>query len=620
MDAHTQMRYRDETRWFLIRRGPLCAALLIVGVLVSDALEYAYHPERLPYLLIFTALEFGVWGALLGAYQVPRMRQFALGMTQGACVALVLSVAGYFTATRADPAGLAFVVIVFELMTALVFPWGWRRQAPLALVGVVTYGGFLAFAGAETATPLPVSYDLAAILVAGMFSVVGAAVLDRQRFTVFAQREQLDRHMTTFRDLTQTLHGFDPQRVLLTTCIATLQTFSLRRLWAVWQDPAGGGVQGYVARRDGDDVAMDALEDPLPLWNALAQSGSSGQAVLAHDVAPRIASALGAVDVGPLLSVPIRFEGENLGALCADRGGEPFDLCARELALASVLAGGAAIAMANARLYQRAAAASEEKSTFLARIAHELRNPVHTALWDIDTLRRQAAAPQAILERVRQNTLRTLDAARELQEFSEVETEQLTVHPEVVELGQMFDDLEAMAVALLAERPIEFHTRIDDRVATVVTDPYRLRQILGNLVSNATKFTRKGTIVLEARRIGADLAISVCDSGIGITEPDLASIFTPFWRGTPEACGVTRGMGLGLAIAQELAHRLEGRIEVESFPGGGSTFRVLLPAERELGGEISSEAEASGATAALAVEAPFVRDDEGLQRPRRVRA
>jgi signal transduction histidine kinase len=578
MDAHTQMRYRDETRWLIVRRGPLCAILLTVSVVVAGALEYAYQPERLPYLLVASVAELCIWAALLCAYRVRALRWLTLELTQAACIALILCVTAYFSFTRANAAGLAFVFIVFELTTALVFPWGWRKQAPMATVSILFYGVFLAAAGADRYAALPASYAFAAIAVAGVFCVVGAAVLDRQRRTVFAQREQLDRHMTTFRDLTQTLHGFDPQRVLMLTCIATLQTFSLRRLWAVWQAPGSNAVQGYLARRDGKGITMEVVSEPLPLWKALALRSSSGQAFLAHDASPHVVAALGVGDVRSLLTVPIRFEDENLGAMCADRGGEPFDLDERELALASVLAGGAAIAMANARLYQRAAAASEEKSTFLARIAHELRNPVHTALWDIDTLRRQAGEPQAILERLRQNTLMTLEAADELQDFSEVETKRLTVHPADVDVDRLLEDVGATAVALLAERPITFRTQIAAGVATVVTDPFRLRQILCNLVSNAVKFTRRGTIVLDARRVGADVVISVRDSGIGISEGEIATVFAPFWRGAAAVTGPTRGMGLGLAIAQELAIRLGGRIEVESRLGVGSTFSVLLPA------------------------------------------
>jgi signal transduction histidine kinase/ActR/RegA family two-component response regulator len=578
MDARTQTRYRDETRWLVVRRGPLCAILLTVSVVVAGALEYAYQPERLPYLVAASVAELGIWAALLWAYRVRALRSLTLELTQAACIALILCVTGYFSLTRANPAGLAFVFIVFELTTALVFPWGWRKQAPMVAVSVLFYGGFLAAAGTDRYPALPVSYELAAIAVAGAFCVVGAAVLDRQRRTVFAQREQLDRHMTTFRDLTQTLLGFDPQRVLLLTCIATLQAFSLRRLWAVWQVPGSDAVQGYLARRDGEVITMEVVSEPLPLWKALALRSSSGQAFLAHDAAPHVVAALGVGDVRSLLTVPIRFEDENLGAMCADRGGEPFDLDERELALASVLAGGAAIAIANARLYQRAAAASEEKSSFLARIAHELRNPVHTALWDIDTLRRQAGEPQPILERLRQNTLMTLEAANELQEFSEVETKRLTVRPAAVDLGRLFEDVRATAEALLAARPITFRTQIGPDVGTVVTDPFRLRQILGNLVSNAVKFTKRGTIVLDARRAGPDVVISVRDSGIGISEGEIAAVFAPFWRGAAAEMGPTRGMGLGLAIAQELATRLGGRIEVESRLGVGSTFSVLLAA------------------------------------------
>jgi len=395
---------------------------------------------------------------------------------------------------------------------------------------------------------------------------------------VFEQRDRLDRHIATFQNLTQTFHGFDPQRVLLVACISMLQDFRMRRLWAVWQAPErDAAVQGYAARSDGEGVTMDAVPDPKPLWSILGSWGQTAGAFVTGRGDSRVPASLRRAPTGAMLCIPLRFDGETLGGILCDRGGEPLELPPETLVVASVLASGVAIAMANARLYHRATEASEEKSTFLARIAHELRNPLHTMLWDVDTLATEGAQPGAVVERLRQNAMMTLSAAEELQEFSEVETRQVAVLPEPVDLRQMFEELQGTAVALLDDRPVAVVSHIDRGAETWVTDSYRLRQILGNLLSNATKFTTKGTIHLEAERCGSEIAISVRDTGAGIEKTELTAIFSPFYRGSAPMAVPRRGMGLGLAIAQEIAGLLGGRIEVESAVGVGSTFRLILP-------------------------------------------
>jgi signal transduction histidine kinase/CheY-like chemotaxis protein len=314
------------------------------------------------------------------------------------------------------------------------------------------------------------------------------------------------------------------------------------------------------------------------LWSEIPGWGETHEAFVALQSDPRVPAPLRSVATAGVLCIPLRFEGESLGAICADAGGADVDLSEEELAFATVLGGGTAIAMANARLYHRVTTASEEKSTFLARIAHELRNPLHTLLWDIDALRGQGGGAESTIERLRQNTLLTLNAAEELQEFSEVETRRLTARAEPVALAQVFDELGTTALALLAGRPITFHSRIGEGAEVLVTDPFRIRQVLGNLLSNAAKFTWRGSIELEAVRKGESIVLSVQDTGAGVEASELEAIFTPFYRGRARAAGITRGMGLGLAIAQEIATLLRGRIEVESTPGVGSNFRVMLPA------------------------------------------
>ena len=606
MDTHGPTRYREEAQQLIARRGPIGGALFAIGTGVACILEYHYDAERLFYLLLFFGLEVAICVATTGLHRFRSLERYSAALARASCVALLVCVTLYVGLTGASGTALAFVFIVFELTTALIFPWGARGQLPMAAAGVLLYGAYVASNASGSADTLPAAYGLYAVAAGATSSVLGAALLDRQRFAAFTQRERLDQQVAIFQDLARAFHGFDPQRVLLTTCTSILQAFRLRRLWAIWQAPGSGGVQGCFVRSAGGDAALETLADPQPLWDAVAL-WKSAQPFLASGDDARVPKSLRARQVTSLLCIPLEFEGERLGVLCGDRNGEPFEIVEQDLALAAALASGTVIAMANARLYQQATAASEEKSTFLARVAHELRNPLHACLWDIDTLLAQPGTPRPELERLRQNSLMTLDLAKALQEFAEVETKQLTAHSEPLSLPQLFADLEAAAAPLLDGRPIELRTHVDRGAEVLVSDPFRLRQVLGNLLSNAAKFTTRGRIDLEARRTDTAVAISVRDTGPGIEAAELARVFTPFYRGSTRAAVPTRGMGLGLAIAHEIAGLLGGRIEVESTVGVGSTFRLLLPAAEPVAYVAAAPESAAGdapAADAMTREAP----------------
>ncbi len=610
MDAYIQERYRIETRRLVARRGIFGASAFAIGVGLAGLLEFAYHPERLGYLIFTFTLELSVCLIANACFRSRRLRRFGIWLTSGACVALVGCVTLYGTLTGANHATLALLFIVFELTTPLMFPWDAGSQALMAVACLLAQSSLVLHAsGVDRA--LPVVYELYGVAAGGLLSIVGAAFLDRQRRTVFAQREQLDRHLATFRDLTRTLHGFDPQRVLSIVCASTLETFRLRRLWVLWQALGRGSVEGYLVRYVGKRIVWEPLADTGPFWRWVTHWRSGGAAFLASATEEDVPSALRGARVGTMLCMPLGDQGEQLGAICGDRGGEALPLTERELALATVLASGTAIAIANASLYEQVTAASAEKSVFLARIAHELRNPLQTILWDVDALRETVNGEQPQLERVRENGMMTLDLAKELQDFAEIETHRLTATPETINLAQALDQLEATAVGLVAGRPITFRTLVEPAAGVIVTDPFRLRQILTNLLSNAAKFTARGAIEIEARRLGTEIAIDVHDSGIGIAPRDLAHIFAPFFRGSTRALTGVRGMGLGLAICQELATLLGGRLEVESRVGEGSTFRLVLPADPTAG-----LAEAAEDAARLRGSTVLLIDDDSRYRDR----
>ena len=597
MDAHLKERYRVETRRLVARRGFIGTAIFVGGVGLAAVLEYHYNPERRFYLLVSFAFELVICLATLACFRSKRLRRHGVGIILGAAVTILLSISIYGGLAGADPSAVAFLFIVFELAVALLFPWGTRNQAILAIAISLFYSAFiyntLIGGGASVVQRPLVVYGLYAVAAAGVLSVLGAAFLNRQRFSLFAQREQLDQHLATFRNLTRAFYQFDPQRVVFLSCMLTLETFRLTRLWVVWRALGGGDVLGYHVHRDPRGVTWETLADTGPLWSWASRWESAGEAFLTHSTDPNVPASLRDLDVASMLCIPLGSEGERLGAICADRRGEPLVLSDRQLALASVLASGTTIAMANARLYQRVAAASEEKSLFLARIAHDLRNPLQATLWDLDALEEAPGLQPAQLNRLRQNALMTIKMAKDLQEFAEIETRRLTATNEPVNLAQTIDNLRVTAMALLEGRPIELVTQVAADAEVIVTDPFRLRQVLGNLIANAAKFTVRGTIHIDAHRAGAEIAISVRDTGAGIEAADLARIFTPFYRSSAREHTGTRGMGLGLTIAREVAALLGGRIEVESTAGHGSTFRVLLPAD----GVATDRAAAAGAVA-----------------------
>lgn len=583
MNTHEREEYRAETGRLVGRRGPMCTGLFAGGVLIASLIEYAYHPERLSYLLLFFGLELGACLGIIGLYRIRRLRHAGTGLMHCACIAILACVAGYASATGAHPTTVGFLFIVFTLTTALMFPWGLGNQLIMALAGIILYAAYV-LSQPSAAPGLLVAQGLYAIIAAGLLSVLGAAILDRQRSTLFVQRARLDQHIETFRKVTRTFHGFDALRVVSLTCTALLQTFDLWRLWIVWP-VAGGDAHGYTLGFRHGRVDWQPVDDAEELLQWMRKRPNGGQAFISSptDTPPvgRTTQHLSRHAAAErTLCIPIQIRGECRAVIYGHRGEDRLDLGTRQLALASVVAGGMAIALDNVELYEQVRTASEEKSIALARIAHELRNPLQAILWDLDMLGDTAtptdAQTAARVAQVRGHANMTLEMARELQDFAEVETRRLEADPEPVNLGETFAQLQAVALPLLDQRPITFETTVAAGAEAVHTDPFRLRQILGNLIANAAKFTEQGAITLQAEPAGQDILISVRDTGIGIPSAECRRIFQPFYR-TGSGANRPRGMGLGLAIVSELACLLGGRVEVESALGEGSTFRLRLP-------------------------------------------
>lgn len=281
------------------------------------------------------------------------------------------------------------------------------------------------------------------------------------------------------------------------------------------------------------------------------------------------------------LIVPMIARGRTLGALTlvSTQKGRRYDDA--DLTLAMEIATRAAIAIDNAQLYRSALAASEAKSAFLATMSHELRTPLNAIIGYQSLLKEgidgSLTEPQLVqLSRIRASADHLLMLIDEILTFSRLEAEKETVRWEETELRPIVEEAVTMVRPLAEAKGLSLRVEVPDE--RVLTDADKLRQILVNLLSNATKFTQHGQIIVRARANEGGAEISITDTGIGIAPENLERIFEPFWQVEQSSTRRAGGTGLGLSVSRSLARLLGGDVTVESKLGEGSTFTVTAPA------------------------------------------
>jgi signal transduction histidine kinase len=207
-------------------------------------------------------------------------------------------------------------------------------------------------------------------------------------------------------------------------------------------------------------------------------------------------------------------------------------------------------------------------------IAHELGNPLNAMSGRVQLLARDPACPPEVrtelgaldgeVKRMTAIIRRFLDSARAL-----------TPAPEPTDVAALVDEALSLSLSAEARDRIAVVREVPGELDRVVTDPGLVRHVLTNLISNAVDaMASGGTLTVRAARAGAQLSLSVSDTGAGIGAEERRHIFEPFYSTKPPG----RGTGLGLAICREIAVALKGRIEVDTEPGRGSTFTFLVPA------------------------------------------
>ena len=228
--------------------------------------------------------------------------------------------------------------------------------------------------------------------------------------------------------------------------------------------------------------------------------------------------------------------------------------------------------------------ASQYKSDFLANMSHELRTPLNSLLILSKLL---ADNPEGTLSDDQVRFARTIQSSgndlltliNDILDLSKIEAGHIQARPEAVSLQRLGEAVRQMFQPVADDRGLAFEVNLEGAGGDLVeTDRQRLEQILKNLLSNAFKFTEKGKVTLSVADAGSNtLAFAVSDSGIGISSDQQASIFEAFQQADGTISRRYGGTGLGLSISRELARLLGGRISLQSEPGQGSVFTLVLP-------------------------------------------
>jgi signal transduction histidine kinase len=239
------------------------------------------------------------------------------------------------------------------------------------------------------------------------------------------------------------------------------------------------------------------------------------------------------------------------------------------------------------KAYAEAENASEAKSRFIANMNHEMRTPMNVIVGLTD-LMLEEDKPVNIKETLQKintagNTLMGLIS--DVLDISKVEAGKMELMPVQYDTASLLNDIIGLNMIRAEDKPIVFKLDINENMpASLFGDDLRVKQILNNLLSNAFKYTREGTVIFgvdcrrEGRRHGDDVWISfyVKDTGIGIREEDIKKLFSDYNQVDTRANREIEGTGLGLSITKKFVELMDGEISVESEYGKGTTFHALI--------------------------------------------
>jgi len=352
---------------------------------------------------------------------------------------------------------------------------------------------------------------------------------------------------------------------------------------------------------------------PIPgIW-PIGRVVREGHALRIDDLAARVPAFHAGTWPEPPASamlLPVRVESDPLGAVLVvglspriafDRAYEDF---------VEQLAQQFGASLTDARLREsarerlnRMAELDRAKTEFFSNVSHEFRTPLALILAPLEDVRVRAAASVELqweVDVAARNAKRLLNLVDTLLDFSQIEAGRLRAHFELLDLAALTRDIASLFRSAVERVGLEFHVECPPLSTLVTVDRQMWEQIVSNLLANALKHTFEGAITVRLLDIGQHVELTVSDTGVGIPGAELANVFQRFHRVRGTRARTDEGVGIGLAMVQELVDLHHGRVRARSKPGQGSAFTVWL--SRRVAGAFSRQQPAQRAVRNVALQ------------------
>jgi PAS domain S-box-containing protein len=428
---------------------------------------------------------------------------------------------------------------------------------------------------------------------------VSEDITDRKRDQeILAQRANQLETVATVSSTASTV--LDPDKLLQAVVDLTKERFNMYHAHVYLADEswntliltAGAGEVGKQMVEAGHAIEMDAEK------SLVARAARGRKAIIVNDVHSEGGFLPNSMlpETRAEIAVPMISGGKVLGVF--DVQSQKVDQFTEEDAnIFTTLAAQVAVALQNARLYVEQSETVTQlreldrlKSSFLANMSHELRTPLNSILGFADVMLEELDGPLTEnmtndLGLIQKNGQHLLHLINDVLDMAKIESGKMNLNVEKFILHDVIDEVTNITSSLASEKSISIIIQPDsDHDVEINADKIRLRQVMINLVNNAMKFTEKGSISIRALRENNHVLISIKDTGIGIPQDHLESVFQEFTQVDTTTTRKVGGTGLGLPISRRLIQMHSGRLWAEStgVDGEGATFYVQLPIEANI--------------------------------------